>query len=936
LCGASNIDIINIQKDTYEGFSKNWAIDFDNKGTAYIGNEAGLLVFDGLSWEMLKVMGNKTIRSVFVDGSRVYVGSFEEFGYWERGVNGKFFYTSLSEDLTQKQLRNDMIWKIVANGDDEIIFQAFNTLYRYNKQTVEVQEIGYGIIFLLKAKNQIIAQQTKGNLVSYTNNKFTEIPGSEVLHQSFVRVFLPFGDNAYLIGSAKKGLYIWSPEKGFKEWKCNAQAEILEANINSGSFDGENYYIGTLDKGVFVINKNGDIINRIGIAEGLESNSILDTKCDEYGRLWLALNRGISCVSFNKPIQFITSRKQHFGIVQSVAVFNNDFYVATNQGVYYHPISSKNINTLKLEDFKPIDQLKGQAWRLKKINNQLFCTHNRGTFEIKGKDAIKVTNTGGGSNIKPITINGEDYLLENTYTSLVTYKEVDGEYKFNKVLRGFFEPSRNMEIDRQNNIWVSHSRRKEIFKVSVDDIDTPLNKVRYGRRNGLPKNFGNKVCKIDERIVFTSPFGLFTYDELRDSIVRYNKMERYLNEYKLANNVIKSGSTDYWFTLPPKAALFRLESDTLRKVFEYTFSDPFSSLDEKHPEIIDLNDSINIFCLENGFAIFNKQAYNNTTQFPIHLKSVLLRTKKGLKTAFPIGDENRFEYANNNIVFEFMSMASVSAPVDYEYKLEGHNKRWLKANSRNRAYFSNLKWGTYTFKVRGEDAYGKKLLPVNYKFTIRKPYFIKPGFIILSCIICIVFLFIISSLIRKVIKKKRSRLIDKEKNKWDRIHSEEKKEQEEKMVRLKNDLLEKEIQHQSTELANRTIATIKRKEVLNEVRTEIIKQQENLKVSYPEKYMQRIIRMIDRSIEDEDDWTVFRSHFDRAHEDFFKRVKQKYPGLTPKDLRLCAYLKMNLSTKEIAPLMNVSSRSVEVQRYKVRKKLGLDHDENLTEFIILL
>ena len=67
-----------------------------------------------------------------------------------------------------------------------------------------------------------------------------------------------------------------------------------------------------------------------------------------------------------------------------------------------------------------------------------------------------------------------------------------------------------------------------------------------------------------------------------------------------------------------------------------------------------------------------------------------------------------------------------------------------------------------------------------------------------------------------------------------------------------------------------------------------------------------------------------------------KKIKNIHPELTPNDLRLCAYLRLNLSSKEIAPLLNISVRSVEVKRYRLRKKMALPHENSLTTYILNL
>src|SRR5213075_552925 len=82
------------------------------------------------------------------------------------------------------------------------------------------------------------------------------------------------------------------------------------------------------------------------------------------------------------------------------------------------------------------------------------------------------------------------------------------------------------------------------------------------------------------------------------------------------------------------------------------------------------------------------------------------------------------------------------------------------------------------------------------------------------------------------------------------------------------------------------------------------------------------------------DWEHFATHFDKVHSDFLVSLKQQYPNLNLNDLKLSAYLRMNLSTKEIAQLMSVSIRGVEISRYRLRKKLEIPTRENLSNYLL--
>lgn len=92
--------------------------------------------------------------------------------------------------------------------------------------------------------------------------------------------------------------------------------------------------------------------------------------------------------------------------------------------------------------------------------------------------------------------------------------------------------------------------------------------------------------------------------------------------------------------------------------------------------------------------------------------------------------------------------------------------------------------------------------------------------------------------------------------------------------------------------------------------------------------------MLDKNLNSKQDWIAFEEAFNNADKNFFKKIKDKHPNLTSGDLRLCVYLRLNLTSKEIAPLLNISPRSVEIKRYRLRKKMDLSREESLTSYIV--
>ena len=128
--------IQNFSPIVYKAASQNWDIAVDNRGIIYAANNEGLLVFDGLSWELLSLESESIIRSVHVKGDKVFTGSYKEFGYWEKDDNGIWSYTSLSTLMEEFEMQSDEFWDIFE-FNDAIYFRSFGGVFKYDGDTTK-------------------------------------------------------------------------------------------------------------------------------------------------------------------------------------------------------------------------------------------------------------------------------------------------------------------------------------------------------------------------------------------------------------------------------------------------------------------------------------------------------------------------------------------------------------------------------------------------------------------------------------------------------------------------------------------------------------------------------------------------------------------------------------------------------------------------------
>lgn len=150
--------------------------------------------------------------------------------------------------------------------------------------------------------------------------------------------------------------------------------------------------------------------------------------------------------------------------------------------------------------------------------------------------------------------------------------------------------------------------------------------------------------------------------------------------------------------------------------------------------------------------------------------------------------------------------------------------------------------------------------------------------------------------------------------------------------RNKQDLLDKKLELKSKELMANSNLILHKQELLNDIKT-LLRGLQKRHTDIPDEIFREIDDKFRQDLNKEHDWEKFKIHFEQIHEDFFEKLKSDFPRLTESDTRHCAYIKIGLTTKEIASTLNIHPSSVQRSRVRLKKKLGLDRSQNLQDFI---
>lgn len=927
--------ITNYSKREYKAANQNWCVAQAPNGILYFANSEGLLEFDGSEWTLMELPHGTIVRSVAIDANgRIYTGSYQEFGYWEEDARGGFTYTSLSELLGDYQFSNEEIWKIIIDGD-RVYFQAFsNKIFLYENGKVKDLKTPDVTLFSFSVNNQIIVQGLNKGLYILKNGEFSFWEGSQLFAGMPVLTILPFTNDRLIIGTATHGLYLYDGTS-FVPWDTPASDFLKNYQLNNGIRSHSGYIFGTIQNGVILMDEEGNIIRHLSRESGLQNNTVLSLYEDRQQNIWLGLDNGIDYVALSEQFDFYQDGAGLLGSLYDAANFRGWLYLGTNHGLFRRPADPESNAA-----FTFVPGSHGQAWSLDVLDGQLLCGHNEGTFRIsEGKGTPeKISNITGGWVLRQVP-GKPDFRIQGTYTGLAVFRKVDGRWEFSHRVSGFTQPVRYIEFDHEGIIWASRAY-EGIYRIRLsEDLQEAVKIEYFDRKSGFPSSFNINVFKIGGQLVFATGRRIYTYDELKGTIVPFRRLNEGLGILQQAHRILPAGQNKYWFISTDAIALVMLEDYEVSQLLRVPFSRFLPQMVSEYQKIVLLNDSTYLFCLDDGFATLQDSA----------LHRLAARTSPGLfiRTVAQLSDSSRLlpfegeivpriKYNKSNIKIRFASPSYGYAEKKFQVKLEGFDQAWSAPSSLNYKEYTNLPAGTYTFIVRLAEDAGEEARTDSFTFRVLPPWYASWWAWICYLLLAVITIVYFRRRYRRKMQHKHDLAMERLRHEKEEQLKEERLLNQQRLVELENEKLQSEVAAKSNELANSTMAIIKKNEVLIAVKEELSRIKKQKDNGLPSGAFNKLNRVIDHNISNDDDWRIFEQSFNRAHEDFFRELKHRHPDLTPNDLRLCAYLKMNISSKEIAPLLNISVRGVEIRRYRLRKKLNLEHDDNLVEYMITL
>lgn len=763
----------------------NMAIVQDFRGIIYAANAFKLLEYDGHSWNSYPINKEAWILSLAVDSAGiVYAGSQNEFGFFAPDKVAGLKYCSLSDSLDAKEMDFTNIWK-VHTFSGGVVFQAEEKLFIFRNGKIEVisPSTSFHTSFIV---NDVLYIRERGiGLMQWDGKKLTKIQGSELFENTGIFLMVPFGKkkNEIFIGTQDSGFQIFNysrNENTFRPFTVSDKALFERSKVTGGvlTTDGS-IAISTMLDGIIIIDTAGHTLEIINRKSGLADNDVKQVITDKNQNLWLALNNGISAIENTSPLSFYSEKSGIHGSIDAVIRHKGLLYAGTSTGLFIQKTKPLDENI-----FLPVPGLSSPVRSLAEADGSLFAGTDAGLYELnenvfqKIGDAasyslyysrkMKILLSGGSKGLSIFRIDGQmrrKIIPEEIKTDIIAIAEKESD---------------NSD---SSEFWIG-TRYEGTIRISFyRDLSCRIN--HYHETDGLtsgpviPYNFNGNV-------IFGTIRGLYSFtpenivkETLPDSLKNNKEFLRgYFSSFSITSDSIgKSISSivenpeKIWMCSDNKPGYFKKEN------LDRLIKQPFLGIEAGKINTIypDIN-GICWFGTTDGLIRYDEKTGKNynTTYYSLIRKVSLLKYDmvlfKGTNfIKYPFGYKITFDqpeslkpvltYRNNSLRFEFSaSFFEYMEKIMFSCQLEGYDSTWTDWEHKYYQEYTNLNEGSYTFRVKTINAFGKQSEEAEYSFAILPPWYRSVAAYILYAISAILFVWLIARLYSYRLKRENIRL----------------------------------------------------------------------------------------------------------------------------------------------------------------------------------
>lgn len=897
------IHVVNFNYTDYHGGIQNWGLDLSDRDNLYCGNSAGLLRFNGSQWTLLSDRMAMTVRAVMCQDDRIYTAGDNNIGYWSRNTTGNYEYVSLLPAIDSLGIKGETFWNI-ASWNGSVYFHSYGNIVRYDGSKVfsVVHNDHYRGLF--STGGRLFTQRRDGAVCQIRSDSLTCFSRVPYLQDRELKFLFQLQDGDFLAGLSDGSI----GRLDSCEWQSIRRLETnnhLPIRVECGAlYDDSLLAIGTIGHGVFLLDLT---TNRL---RNIESDRLQDLNVHALcfnGRrnLWLSLDNGISALHLDPEVYEWRSTAE-VGIFFDGVQYGDAIYMATNRGLF-------RIRGDHAEEV-PVGWYPLQLCKLK---GELLCGSTTQLYKWNAvrHDFESLGDINGVRQFEYVADNGREYLFLRGYSGITVLQYRYGGWQWLSYILG---TENYMQIlpETLHTIWAIHSE-KGIYRLRINpDLNGVESVDNFTDIDGWSDYDRISLLKLEGRICFFTPKGVYEYDPDMQTFHRKTAFSAGIQKLDHLQDACSTARNDLWVSTRDELYRYRVADNQVIPLRRYSFVTNPLLLYDRHFQFRQINDSLLFVSTCQGTVAINSRATTSTVPNGIRIESCSYWDGKQVMHTPVEGSEITLPSRARDIRIHISEGLS-GLGNSFSYRIPALNDMWSDWNKSGIISLSMLPSGNYQVIVKDDNERS-----LEFQLYVEKPFY-KQGWAIAAYIV----IGILTSAIAGtcVVRNREKRFVERMRLAQQR--------HEEEMRRKTYEHLQEKVQDQERELKNNMRFLTQKQELLDAISSEVDRQKRELGERWPNRLYYRLVKMIQEGSTETDKLLSFENYFVEIHRDFMLRMQNAHNDLTQSELRLCCLIRSNLSTKEIAAIMGIAVRSVELKKYRLKKKLNIEREENLMSYI---
>ncbi|NIJ52936.1 hybrid sensor histidine kinase/response regulator [Dyadobacter arcticus] len=714
----------------YNGHPENWAIVQDKRGVLYIGNQSGVLEYDGSNWKLIEVPGT-AVKAIGVgkDGV-VYVGTSTDFGYLLTKPGGQLQYVSLSSRLPLSE-RSILPVNRLFSDSTGIYFCTSQKIYRYDgKDDFKIWAAKDRFSTANFIRNTLYVQESGGKLLQLVSDELKPAPGSEQFLNLKIQAMLEYSDGRLMAVTEKNGLLIYSakaPTSNLQPLKTASDNWLRNSDITNAicSYNAESksylFFIASQRGGIRILNEQGIEQMQLDASTGFNQNSIASLYLDKQLSLWAMTGSGICQIGYNLPVSKFGFSQNINSTVWSITRHENRLYIGTGIGLL-------GWNSSK-DSFEPVSAITSACRTLLSDGADLYAGTSEHIFRIVNNKVVQVLSTGGESVYALLRPKSRvDLLFAALSNGVFLYHLKNGSWQEVGRIKGLAADCRSLAEDPDGTIWVG-TNKNGFFRIDLKNgPKADLSHVRVGA--GLNDLSWNYVFPTAGEPRFTSKNHLYEFNRERKKFVEIaGFQDMFHNPVNSAPYFVEDSARNWWFASP--LGVLRRKPDGKAEW------DSLSLMPIQRTGYCIYPEKTGIVWVGNDEGLYRYDGIQMAMHpsYPVLLREVKLLLNDSLLN---INKQNPNQagvlqtplpYNLRDLSFRFAATSYVGETGnEFRYKLIGNGvmptdlewSRWSKESWKD---YTNLPPGHYVFHVMARNPYRELSQESSFAFDILDPWF---------------------------------------------------------------------------------------------------------------------------------------------------------------------------------------------------------------------